>query len=49
MTGQELIDWIKENQAEGVDFFTFYVDEDGDTIYEDIDPFFDFENDIVRL
>ena len=38
MTGQELINWIRENQVEGLRFYKFTVDDDLDIIEEDIDP-----------
>lgn len=38
MTGQELIDWIREYQAEGLRFYKFTVDDELDIIEEDIDP-----------
>ena len=48
MTGQELIDWIKENQAEGMEIRVQYRDEGGCYMGTD-DPDPVIENDYVVL
>ena len=49
MTDQDLINWINNDQAWGVNFYIITIDEDGDSVYENIDPSIEEGDDFVVL